>query len=79
MSMNAKKTGMFVLLSDKPIPWGESAVNIVLLFSVSKESRSLFYDIFDNLIVLLLETPNKIKVMGCNTYESFVETVINCL
>jgi lichenan operon transcriptional antiterminator len=51
----------------------------VLLFSVSKESRSLFYDIFDNIIVLLLETPNKIKVMGCDTYESFVETIINCL
>jgi lichenan operon transcriptional antiterminator len=34
MQMNAKKTGMFVLLSDKPIPWGENQVNIVLLFSV---------------------------------------------
>jgi lichenan operon transcriptional antiterminator len=79
MQMNAKKTGMFVLLSDKPIPWGGGAVNIVLLFSVNKESRSLFYDIFDNLIVLLLEANNKIKVMGCDTYESFVETVINCL
>ncbi|MDR1469117.1 MAG: PRD domain-containing protein [Spirochaetaceae bacterium] len=79
MKMNAKKTGMFVLLSDKPIPWGASAVNIVLLFSVNKENRSLFYDLFDNLIVLLLETPNKIKVLACDTYEAFVEAVINCL
>jgi lichenan operon transcriptional antiterminator len=79
MQMNAKKTGMFVLLSDKPIPWGESAANIVLLFSVNKESRSLFYDIFDNLIVLLLEAHNKIKVMECDTYERFIETVVNCL
>jgi lichenan operon transcriptional antiterminator len=79
MQMNARKTGMFVLLTDKPIPWGETAVNIVLLFSVNKETRSLFYDLFDNLIVLLLETPNKIKVLGCDTYEAFVETVIDCL
>jgi lichenan operon transcriptional antiterminator len=79
MRMDAKKTGMFVLLSDKPIPWGESAVNIVLLFSVNRESRSLFYDIFDNLIVLLLEAPNKAKVLACETCEAFVETVIGCL
>jgi lichenan operon transcriptional antiterminator len=79
MRMDAKKTGMLVLLSDKPIPWGESAVNIVLLFSVNKESRNLFYDIFDNLIVLLLEASNKAKVLGCETYEEFVETVIGCL
>jgi lichenan operon transcriptional antiterminator len=79
MRMNARKTGMFVLLTDKPIPWGENAVNIVLLFSVNKETRSLFYDLFDNLIVLLLEPPNKLKVLACDTYEAFAEAVIGCL
>jgi lichenan operon transcriptional antiterminator len=79
MQMNAKKTGMFVLLTDKPIPWDKNQVNIVLLFSVNKESRSLFYDIFDNLIVLLLETPNKIKIIGCDNYEAFINTIIECL
>jgi lichenan operon transcriptional antiterminator len=79
MRMNAKKTGMFVLLTDVPIPWGENSVNIVLLFSVNKESRSLFYDIFDNLIVLLLEAPNKTKIMDCDTCEAFIKAVIECL
>jgi lichenan operon transcriptional antiterminator len=79
MRMNARKTGMFVLLTDKPIPWGKNSVNIVLLFSVNKESRSLFYDIFDNLIVLLLEKPNTTKIMGCDTYEAFIKAVIECL
>jgi lichenan operon transcriptional antiterminator len=79
MRMDAKKMGMLVLLSDKPVPWGGSAVNIVLLFSVNKESRALFYDIFDNLIVLLLEPSNKAKVLASKTYEDFVEAVIGCL
>ncbi|MDR2073705.1 MAG: PTS sugar transporter subunit IIA, partial [Spirochaetaceae bacterium] len=79
MQMNAKKTGMFVLLTGTPIPWGKNPVNIVLLFSVNKESRSLFYDIFDNLIVLLLETPNKAKIMDCETYEAFIRAIIECL
>jgi lichenan operon transcriptional antiterminator len=79
MQMNAKKTGMFVLLTNAPIPWGKNSVNIVLLFSVNKESRSLFYDIFDNLIVLLLEAPNKMKIMNCDTYEAFIKAIIECL
>jgi lichenan operon transcriptional antiterminator len=79
MQMNAKKTGMFVLISDKPIPWGANSVNIVLLFSVKKETRSLFYDIFDNLVVLLLENPNKTKIMACDTHEAFIRTIIECL
>jgi lichenan operon transcriptional antiterminator len=79
MRMNAKKTGMFVLLADTPIPWGGNVVNIVLMFSVNKESRSLFYDIFDNLIVLLLEKPNTTKIMDCDTHEAFVNAVIECL
>jgi lichenan operon transcriptional antiterminator len=79
MRMNAKKTGMFVLLTDKPISWGKNHVNIVLLFSVNKDSRNLFYDIFDNLIVLLLEASNKTKIMNCDTYEAFIKAVIECL
>jgi lichenan operon transcriptional antiterminator len=79
MQMSAKKTGMFFLLTDKPILWGRNLVNIVLLFSINKENRSLFHSIFDNLIALLLETPNKIKIMDCDTYESFIKAVIDCL
>jgi hypothetical protein len=33
----------------------------VLLFSVNEENRNLFYGIFDNLIVLLLEASNRPK------------------
>jgi lichenan operon transcriptional antiterminator len=79
MRMEAVKTGMFVLITGKPIPWGENQVNIVLLFSVNKETRNIFYDILDNLIVLLLETPNKAKIMECESYEEFINVLFECL
>ena len=79
MRMSAKKTGMAILINEKPIPWGNHEVNIVLLFSVRKETRNLFYDIFDNLIVLLLETSNAEKIKVCKTYDEFIESIINCL
>ena len=79
MYLNAKKTGMAILINEKPIPWGKSTVNTVLLFSIQKETRSLFYDIFDNLIVLLLETSNIAKIISCKTYDEFIKNIINCL
>jgi lichenan operon transcriptional antiterminator len=79
MQMSAKKTGMAVLINEKPISWGQNMVNIVLLFAIEKETRNLFYDIFDNLITLLLESPNAAKIIGCKTYDDFIKTIIDCL
>jgi lichenan operon transcriptional antiterminator len=70
---------MAVLLNEKPIPWGHNMVNIVLLFAIEKESRNLFYDIFDNLITLLLEAPNAAKIIECKNYDEFVKTIVDCL
>jgi lichenan operon transcriptional antiterminator len=79
LQMNAKKTGMSVLINEKPIPWGQNMVNIVLLFSIQKETRNLFYDILNNLIVLLLEAPNAAKIMNCSGYEDFIGNIMECL
>ncbi len=79
MKMDACKTGMFILLNEKePIEWGEHSVNIVLLFAVNKDDRAIFHDVFDNLIVLLLEKPNAVKVLRSNSYIEFIEAVIEC-
>lgn len=78
LKMCAKKTGLFVLLNEKPFPWGEHLVNIVLLFTINKEDRALFYDIFDNLVVLLLESPYASKVTQCKTYEEFIDVILSC-
>jgi lichenan operon transcriptional antiterminator len=79
MRMSAKKTGMAVLINEKPIPWGQNMVNIVLLFTIEKETQNLFHDIFDNLITLLLEAPNAAKVIECKTYDDFIKSIIDCL
>jgi len=79
MKMDAMKTGLCVVINEKAFSWGGNKVNVVLLFSINQAERALFYDIYDNLIVLLLEPPNLAEVMGCRTYQQFVTTVIECL
>lgn len=76
--MNAKKTGMFVYLTDKAVKWGENEVNIVLLFAVSSSERSIFFHVFDNLVSQLLEITNLNKVVSSNSVDEFVQNIISC-
>lgn len=79
MKMSANKTAMFILLNEKkPIEWNNNFVSVVLLFAINKEDRAIFQDVYDNLIVLLLEKTNASKVTECNTYIEFIEEVVKC-
>jgi lichenan operon transcriptional antiterminator len=51
----------------------------VLLFSIQQQTINLYHDIFDNLIVLLLETANTAKIMECKTYDDFIKAIIDCV
>lgn len=79
MKMNSKRTGMFVLLNEKSFLWGENMVNIVLLFAINPDERAIFHDIFDNLIVLLLEKANVNKLLDCENYEEFIDEIIGLI
>ncbi|MBE7722465.1 BglG family transcription antiterminator [Lacrimispora indolis] len=78
LKMDAHKTGMFVMLSNRPIPWGEHMVRIILLFSVNREDRAVFHEVFDNLVVLLLETIHADRILKCDSYEEFIDTIVEC-
>lgn len=78
LKMEASRTGMYILLSDKPISWGEHMVNVVLLFAINRQDRELFHEIFDNLIVLLLEYQSLEKALGSSSYEEFIESILEC-
>jgi lichenan operon transcriptional antiterminator len=77
--MNAIRTGMSVLLSDKPIDWGGQMVNVILMFAVNKEDRGLFHNVFDNLIVLLLENRNLSRAIKSADYDDFIANIIECV
>ncbi|MDR1966500.1 MAG: PTS sugar transporter subunit IIA [Synergistaceae bacterium] len=79
LKMDANKTGMFVLLNEKkPVQWDDNSVSIILLLAINADERELFYYVYDNLIVLLLEKTNAAKVTACNTYIEFIEAIVEC-
>ena len=79
LQFNAQKTGMCVCFSEKGVLWGQNKVKIILLFSVNRDDKGKFYEVFENLIVLLLEPGNVAMVAASKTYEEFVENILQCV
>jgi len=76
MKMNAKKTGMFVIINEKPTQWGNNQVNLILMLSINRNDRNLFNEVFENLTMILTE-PEAIKeVLNCETYDDFIQILV---
>lgn len=78
LELNALKTGIYIVNSEKPIEWGENLVNLILLFAINCEDRVLFHEVFDNLVVLLLENQNLDLVLKSRSYEEFIDAIMSC-
>lgn len=53
LQMSAYRTGIAVHVSQRPIPWGDGSVQLVMLFAFEPEERKVFRDVFDTLITFL--------------------------
>ena len=79
LQMDAIKTGMYICINDKAVSWGQSQVHVMIMFSVNPNDKSRFYEVFENLIVPLIEPANIKKVAACKTYKHFVDTILSCI
>ncbi|SET53592.1 BglG family transcription antiterminator [Thorsellia anophelis] len=75
MKMDAIKTSLSICICPKPINWDEGDVNLILLFAIAKEDRMIFYDIFDNLLVLLLENQNLLTILPSQNFNEFIQNM----
>ena len=61
------------MLSERPVEWEGSQINLILLFAINREDRVMFHEVFDNLIVLLLEHENMDLVLRSKSYPEFID------
>lgn len=76
MKMNAKKTGMFVIINEKPTQWGNNQVNLILMLSINRNDRNLFNEVFENLTMILTEPDAMKEVLNCTTYDDFIQILV---
>lgn len=74
LKMNAKKTGMCVLICPPPVgvSWGNKTVNIVLMMCFNKEERYIFNKIYEPLTMILSEPENMKKILQVTGYNEFI-------
>lgn len=55
LSMTATRTAIAVGMGDRPIPWGESRVQVVVMVAFSESDRAAFQTVFEQLVEVFSE------------------------
>lgn len=79
LELNAIQSFMSVVINKKSMQWGQNSVNIIILIGISKEDRSAFREIFNDLIIILCEPIYVNQIIKCNDYNVFIDTITQLL
>lgn len=75
--MNADRTMVCILTSEKGIPWDDHKIHIVLMIAVHQQDRKKFMELYDG-IVQILDDPKNIKqLVGAETPSEFIHCLAN--
>ncbi|HFL2520295.1 TPA: transcription antiterminator [Clostridioides difficile] len=73
MKMDALKTGVCLIVNDKPVKWGEEKVQIIAMIPI-KEKENFNY-IFESFIEILSEWNNVKELTKADNYSSFMNRI----
>jgi lichenan operon transcriptional antiterminator len=74
---NVKKTGLVIVINEKPPLWNNNQIDIVLMLALNPNDWELAQYAVDHLINVLREIDNLQKIVKCKNYVSFVETLVS--
>lgn len=78
--LDAFRTGICVLVSDKPVPWGNSHVQLVVMFAIAPSGLAAFRDVLEALIKVLTTPANVEELVECaDSFEEFADTLLRLL
>lgn len=79
MRMHEKKTGMAVMILDKPVQWNDQKVQLVMMLCFNRNERYIFNQVFEPITMILTE-PGAIKnVLQAKNYQEFIDSLVNML
>ncbi len=64
---------LYAVLNERPIPWGEQHVNMVLLIGTTDGDGSSFRMVYERLLETVSDPVNVSRLIGCDTYTEFVD------
>ncbi|MCA0552863.1 PTS sugar transporter subunit IIA [Clostridioides difficile] len=75
MKMDALKTGVCLIVNDKPVKWGEEKVQIIAMIPINEKEKEKFNYIFENFIEILSEWNNVKELTKADNYSSFMNRI----
>ena len=73
ITSNVRKNAIYVLISEKPIPWDRRKVNMVVLIAMERQLNDDF-ELFLDVLIRLFESKTNMKLLlETNDYKSFLE------
>lgn len=79
MKMEASKTGLNIILSPTPIPWGNHKVQLVLMMCFNKDERFIFKQVYEIITLVLSNPDNASSILKSQDYSNFIERLVNCI
>lgn len=79
MRMYAHKTGINIIVSDEPIQWNGSLVNLIIMMCFNMNERYIFNEIFDPITMILSENEHIKKIIMSKDYEEFIQIMVSLL
>ncbi|HBE8851539.1 TPA: PTS sugar transporter subunit IIA [Clostridioides difficile] len=75
MKMDALKTGVCLIVNDKPVKWGEEKVQIIAMIPINEKEKEKFNYIFERFIEILSEWNNVKELTKADNYSSFMNRI----
>lgn len=75
MKMDALKTGVCLIVNDKPVKWGKEKVQIIAMIPINEKEKEKFNYIFESFIEILSEWNNVKELTKADSYNSFMNRI----
>ena len=75
MKINALKTGVCLIINDKPVKWGEEKVQIIAMIPINEKEKEKFNYVFESFIEILSEWNNIKELTKADCYSSFMNRI----
>lgn len=73
LSKNTKTSFISIAISDQPLLWGGSEVNLIAMIGVNEDSRKLFAELFDLFIDIISEPANTRQLLRAESFQEFMD------
>lgn len=68
----ALRSFLYLVINDRPVAWGQSSANIILLLGISENDRESFTNFYSDFLSILSNAKNASELIGSVSYEDFM-------